>query len=118
MALAAPGARRRSSRSTTRGSTRSSCPTFFLWARARGVGETLFALFYKERPDERLALAFYDQTYVTEQLVDDVERALDRPGTAAAALAAVRGHALRSTSRRSYRTIASPTLLLWGARTR
>ena len=49
-----------------------------------------------ERPDEQIALAFYDKRkYVTERLVEEVERALDRPGTVAAALAAVRGAALR-----------------------
>ena len=37
-----------------------------LGARASGVGETLFALYYTERPDEQMALAFYDKKYVTE----------------------------------------------------
>ena len=88
-------------------------PTFFLWSRAHGVGETLFGLYYDQRPDERLALAFYDQRFVTQQLVDDVERALDRPGTRAAALAAVRGMRFAEQQLR-YRTLRKPTLLLWG----
>ncbi|MBS2030151.1 MAG: alpha/beta fold hydrolase [Deltaproteobacteria bacterium] len=88
-------------------------PTFFLWARARGVGETLFGLYYDQRPDERLALAFYDQRYVTQQLVDDVQKALDRPGTRAAALAAVRGMHF-AEQQLKYRSLRKPALLLWG----
>jgi pimeloyl-ACP methyl ester carboxylesterase len=88
-------------------------PTFFLWARAAGVGETLFSLFYHQRPDERLELAFYDPRIITEKLVEDVERALRRPGTRAAALAAVRGQHYAAVQKK-YPTIAQPTLLLWG----
>lgn len=88
-------------------------PTFFHWARAEGVGEALFGLFYKQRADERIALAFYDKKYVTEPLVESVDEALDRPGTVAAALAAVRGQRYEEVERR-YRTIDKPTLLLWG----
>jgi pimeloyl-ACP methyl ester carboxylesterase len=88
-------------------------PTFFHWARADGVGETLFALWYKERPDDKIAQAFYDPSLVTEKLVDEVEAALDRPGTVAAALAAVRGQRYVQLQRR-YRTIQQPTILLWG----
>ena len=88
-------------------------PTFFHWARADGVGETLFALWYKERPDDKIAQAFYDPSLVTEKLVDEVEAALDRPGTVAAALAAVRGQRYVEMQRR-YRTIQQPTILLWG----
>ena len=88
-------------------------PTFFHWARADGVGETLFALWYKERPDDKMAQAFYDPKLVTEKLVDEVEAALDRPGTVAAALAAVRGQRYVDVQRK-YRTIKQPTILLWG----
>jgi pimeloyl-ACP methyl ester carboxylesterase len=89
-------------------------PSFFVWARAAGVGEALFRLYYGERADERIAYAFYDkERYVTEKLVDEVQRALDRPGTYAAALAAVRGQRYAAVQER-YRTIAQPTLLLWG----
>jgi len=88
-------------------------PTFFLWARTPGIGEALFSLFYKERPDERLAMAFYDPSVITERFVADVERALDRPGTTAAALAAVRGQRYDLVQDR-YRTVRVPTLLLWG----
>jgi pimeloyl-ACP methyl ester carboxylesterase len=88
-------------------------PAFFTWSRAPGVGETLFALYYKERADERMALAFYDKKNVTERLIEDVERAMDRPGTTAAALAAVRGQRFAGTQER-YRTVTQPALLLWG----
>ena len=88
-------------------------PTFFHWARTDGVGEALFGLFYKERADERIALAFFDHKYVTERLVESVDDALDRPGTVAAALAAVRGQHYEDIENR-YRKIDKPTLLMWG----
>ena len=88
-------------------------PTFFHWARAEGVGEALFGLYYKQRIDERMALAFFDKKYVTEQLVESVDEAIERPGTVAAALAAVRGQDYSDAERR-YRGIDKPTLLMWG----
>lgn len=88
-------------------------PTFFHWSRAGGVGELLFALYYDQRPDEKMELAFYDRRFVTEELVEAVEKALERPGTKAAALAAVRGQRFVELQTR-YRTVVQPTLLLWG----
>jgi pimeloyl-ACP methyl ester carboxylesterase len=89
-------------------------PTTFLWARASGVGEALFDLFYSERADEKIARAFYDpKKYVTERFVDEVEKALDRPGTVAAALAAVRGQRFEDQQKR-YHELRQPVLLLWG----
>jgi pimeloyl-ACP methyl ester carboxylesterase len=89
-------------------------PSFFLWSRAQGLGETLFALFYKERADERVEYAFFDkEKWVTQPFVDEIERALQRPGTLAASLAAVRGQRYAHLQER-YRTIKQPTLLLWG----
>ncbi len=88
-------------------------PTTFYWARADGVGEVLFALFYGERAEQKMSLAFYDKSYVTEELVEGVERALDRPGTTAAALAAVRGQRY-AEAQASYRKVQQETLLLWG----
>jgi len=89
-------------------------PTTFLWARATGVGEVLFDLFYSERADEKIARAFYDpKKYVTEKFVEEVERALDRPGTVAAALAAVRGQRFEDVQKR-YHELKQPVLLLWG----
>jgi pimeloyl-ACP methyl ester carboxylesterase len=88
-------------------------PAFFHWSRADFFGEALFGLYYKERPGEKMALAFYDQKYVTEDLIEAVEGALDRPGTVAAALAAVRGQRYAAVEA-NYRKIQQKTLLLWG----
>ncbi len=88
-------------------------PAFFHAARADGVGEAMFAAWYGERVEDRMALAFHDPRFVTIELIDAVEAALRRPGTYAAALAAVRGmHYERVEGR--YRTVSQPTLLLWG----
>ncbi len=88
-------------------------PTLFHWARADGFGELLFALYYDQRPDEKMELAFYDRRHVTEELVEAVERALERPGTKAAALATVRGQRFVELQAR-YRSVQQPALLLWG----
>lgn len=88
-------------------------PAFFHVARADGVGEAMFATWYGERVDDRMALAFYDQRYVTIELIDAVEASLRRPGTYAAALAAVRAMHYEAVEDQ-YRTIEQPVLLLWG----
>ena len=88
-------------------------PAFFHWSRASGVGEVLFSAFYDQRPDERMSLAFYDKKFVSERLVEEVEKSLDRPGTRAAALAASRGQRYAEVEGR-YKTMDKPTLLLWG----
>lgn len=88
-------------------------PTFFHWAQAPGVGETLFGAFYKSGHDERIGLGFYDQKWVTQDLVDAVERAMDRPGTVAAALASARGQNFSALEPR-YAGIAQPALIVAG----
>jgi pimeloyl-ACP methyl ester carboxylesterase len=88
-------------------------PNFFLWARADGLGEALVGAFYDQRADEKIAGAFYDRAYVTEALVETVEEQLSRPGTKAAALAAIRGQRFDEVEGQ-YKTITQPTLLLWG----
>lgn len=88
-------------------------PTFFLWARQGALGELLFWLFYKEQPGLKIADAFYDQRYVTEALVEDVDHTLDRPGAVAAALEAVRGQRYTKVQQR-YGEITQPVLLMWG----
>lgn len=88
-------------------------PTFFLWSRAPGVGEALFRLFYRERPADKMAQAFYDSTIMTQELVDEVNDGLHRPGTLAAALEAVRGQRFEDDEER-YAEVDQPTLLLWG----
>jgi pimeloyl-ACP methyl ester carboxylesterase len=88
-------------------------PSTFLMSRASVVGEVLFSLFYDQRPDERLTLAFYNKDLLSEKLVEDVEKSLERPGTGAAQLAAVRGQHYTEMQAR-YRTINKQVLLLWG----
>ncbi|MFB6263665.1 MAG: alpha/beta fold hydrolase, partial [Bradymonadaceae bacterium] len=66
-------------------------PSSFYWARADGLGELLWSAFYDQVPNEKLAAAYYDRTELTQAYVDRVKRMLDRPGTTAAALEAVRG---------------------------
>lgn len=88
-------------------------PSTFHLARARGLGELIFGLFYGERTDEKLSLAFYDKRFITEDLVEDVQFAQTRPGTNAAALAVVRGQVFTELEKQ-YRTVKAPTLLLWG----
>ncbi len=88
-------------------------PSMFHMARAPGLGEMLFGLFYDQRADERITQAFYDPEFITEALVEDVERAFDRPGTRAAALATVRGMDFTRMESK-YASVKVPTLLLWG----
>ena len=91
----------------------SQLPSMFHMARAKGLGEVLFGLFYSERYEDRITLGFYDPDMVSQALVDDVERAFDRPGTRAAALETVRGMRFDEMELK-YKTITAPTLLLWG----
>jgi pimeloyl-ACP methyl ester carboxylesterase len=88
-------------------------PGFSRWSRAKGAGEALFALFYRERLEERLEDAYYNDAYVTQDLVEKVEQATKRPGARAAALAVVRGHRPKQLQDR-YKTVAHPTLVIWG----
>lgn len=88
-------------------------PTFFFWSRASGIGEVLFALFYNERTDEKMVSAFYDPSIISEEFVESVEEQVNRPGTRAAALAAVRGQRFEAWQA-DYGKIKQPTLLLWG----
>jgi pimeloyl-ACP methyl ester carboxylesterase len=89
-------------------------PGFFRWAQQPGIGEVLFGLYYTERMEDRIALAFFDERWVTQARVDRVERELDRPGTVAAALATARGHHF-ATLHDELRAFTRPVLLLWGA---
>ena len=88
-------------------------PSFFVWARAGGLGELMFSLFYNERPADKIALAFYDKDKVTQDLVEHTKKMQRRPGTTAAHLAAVRGQRYERVQAR-YSTIEQPVLLLWG----
>ena len=89
-------------------------PAFFVWSRAPGFGETLFKLWYKERVDDRMALAFYrPQDAFGQAFVDHVDETLQRPGTLAAALASARGQRYAEVQQH-YKSIDIPVLLLWG----
>jgi len=83
------------------------------WARVPGVGEALYAAFYRQNVGERMYLNFHDPSFVTEQVVDEVERSMAEPGSVACALAAARG--MRFAEREAeYAKIEAPTLVLWG----
>lgn len=88
-------------------------PTFFQWSRAAGVGEVLFGLYYNQRAEDRLGLAFYDKSFVTEELIAVAESHLEKPGTTAAHLAAVRGQRYGELETH-YREVKQKTLLLYG----
>jgi len=88
-------------------------PTMFYWARAPLLGEILFGLYYDQMQEYKLAAAFYDKRYVTQQMVDDVERVLAFPGTNAAALATVRGMRYAEVEK-EYGKIKQPVLLMYG----
>jgi pimeloyl-ACP methyl ester carboxylesterase len=88
-------------------------PSMFQMARAQGVGEVLFSLFYSERAEERITMGFYNPDLVSQQLVDEVDVAFARPGTKAASLAAVRGMNFAEVEK-TYGKVTVPTLLLWG----
>lgn len=86
---------------------------FFVSARMPFVGEWMFHTCYGAEIEQQLRLAFYDRRFITRELVADLERAMTRPGTRAAALAAVRGMCFWPLQG-SYRSLRQPTLLLWG----
>ncbi|MBZ0236876.1 MAG: alpha/beta fold hydrolase, partial [Deltaproteobacteria bacterium] len=39
-------------------------PSFLRWARLDGFGEALFSLYYRERVEDRVGLAYHDQSFV------------------------------------------------------
>lgn len=88
-------------------------PAFFHWARYPLVGEVLFGLFYDQRVADRVAMGFYDKRHVSQGFVDAIHKALRRPGTRAAALAATRDHHFAALEQ-GYGKVTQPTLLLWG----
>ncbi len=88
-------------------------PSFFRWAHVGGIGEMLFAMFYDQRTEERVPLAYYDARFATQKRVDAVIAETARPGAIAAALAAARGQDFRKLSPR-YGEFKKPVLVLWG----
>lgn len=90
---------------------------FLRWARVPGVGEALYALFYRQSIGERLTLNFHDPSLVTDEVVESVERQMALDGAVAAALAAARG--MRFAEREAdYRKVTADALLVWGAEDR
>lgn len=85
--------------------------TFAAWADADGMGEALFTMFYDQRPEERVAQAFFDPDRVPEAFYDAAAESIERPGAAAAALAVTRGMHFEEER---YEEIEQPVLLLWG----
>ena len=88
-------------------------PAFFHWARVPGIGELLVRLFYDQRALDRMTLAFHDPGRLKMPLALAVERALRRPGTKRAALAAIRGMMAHPVEP-ALEAIQAPALLLWG----
>lgn len=88
-------------------------PSFFRWAEKPGIGEALFGLYYDERMEDRVPLAYYDDKWVTQPRVEHVEEELARPGTTAAALATAREHHFGALHE-ALRSFTKPVLLLWG----
>ena len=89
-------------------------PTFFRWAARRGRGRgAVLGCSTTSAPTSAWPSPSTTSASSPRRSSTTVESSLDRPGTRAAALAAVRGqHYLRLESR--YRTIQQPALLLWG----
>ena len=87
-------------------------PSFFHWART-GLGSAMFALWYRERIEDRVSLAYHDDRYVTQERVEHVERELARPGSTAAALGAARRQVYTELEKR-WPDVTQPVLLLWG----
>lgn len=88
-------------------------PMAFYWARVPVLGEIIWGLFYDQLQEVKLATGFYDKKYVTQELVDEVEKAFERPGTNAAALEAVRGMRYAEVQKR-YGEVKQPVLLMYG----
>ncbi|HET6614232.1 MAG TPA: alpha/beta hydrolase [Kofleriaceae bacterium] len=88
-------------------------PSMFQWSQLAGIGEVLFGLYYTERLEDKVPLAFYDPTRVPQAVIDRLAREMARPGTVAAALATARGHRFFAVQKR-YPSITVPVLLLWG----
>lgn len=90
-------------------------PTFLWWARHEGLGELLFALFYEQQIEARVAAGFaHPERHVTDELLAAVDHALARPGAQRAALQAVRDMRLEALSPR-YGGVRTPAQVIWGA---
>jgi pimeloyl-ACP methyl ester carboxylesterase len=86
------------------------------WARSPGGGG-FYALFYRQGVGERMYLNFYDPSRLSQEVVDEVERSMKRPGALAAAVAAARAMKF-SEHEAEYPKIDADTLVLWGRQDR
>ncbi len=91
---------------------------YLRWSRLPGVGELLFGLFYDEQLEARYTWSYFEpERHVRAVQFDYLRQFQAAPGVTAAALAATRGMDLAALEP-SYRSIARPALLLWGAEDR
>jgi pimeloyl-ACP methyl ester carboxylesterase len=93
-------------------------PGLMRWARVRGLGEGLYATFYRQAIGEKLYLNFHDPSYVTQRAVDGVETLMNIEGSVAVALAAARGMGTFAAQETKYPDIDAESLLLWGSEDR
>jgi pimeloyl-ACP methyl ester carboxylesterase len=88
--------------------------TFMSWSQREGVGEFLWAWFYDQHVEQRYAAAFLDpEAHLDDRVVDALRGVLERPGSRAAGLAAIRGLKALPEQETRYGEIASPALLIW-----
>lgn len=100
--------------------------TAFRWAKVPGLGEYLFAASWRGFAGEKYLLAFHDPLrtspaagprrarIVSADVLDEVEGLQSREGSSFAQLATVRGMDYVDVED-SYRSIAAPITLVWGA---
>ena len=82
-------------------------------ARRPGVGELVVGLWHAEHLAWRFEYSFYDDSLVTEDMLDSARQAMRRPGTRAAALATIRGLDLASRQD-GYVAVSQPVLIVTG----
>lgn len=88
-------------------------PPFLPFLLASGLGESLFSLPFGPWTRYRLSLAFHDSRRVPGDLVEELGRAVSRPGSGAAALASLRAMDF-AAQQEQYPRLGKPALLLWG----
>jgi pimeloyl-ACP methyl ester carboxylesterase len=88
---------------------------FLRWSKLPGVGEVLYALFYKAQLEARYTWSYFDPTrFASVHEFDSLhDFQSNTPGLKAAALAVLRGMDLAAL-RPAFSRIQAPTLLVWG----
>jgi pimeloyl-ACP methyl ester carboxylesterase len=82
-------------------------------ARRPGIGELVVGLWHAEHLAWRFEYSFYDDAYVTEEILDSAREMLRRPGTRAAALATIRSLDLAGRQE-GYVSVNQPVLVVNG----